>query len=265
MSSIAIVIPARYGSSRFPGKPLALLGGKSMLRRVYENVVAATKDLKNVTITVATEDQRIVDHCNEFGMGCVLTSDDCHTGTDRVWEAVSKAQVRPDFILNMQGDAPFTPPSFIRAMIDEFQADNQLQMVTPVMQLPWDELDLLRENKKTTPFSGTTVIVDQNRNAVWFSKNIIPGIRPEKKLREISKLSPVYQHIGLYGYSFATLEKFVTLAPSYYEELEGLEQLRALENGITIRAVPVTNENSLSLAGIDSPEDLQRAEQMLNA
>lgn len=262
---ISVIIPARFGSTRFPGKPLAMLGGKSMLRRVYENALEAAIGINGVTVTVATEDQRIVDHCNEFNIPSVSTSDDCHTGTDRVWEAVWELENRPDFILNMQGDAPFTPPSFIRAMIDEYHANPQLQMITPVMQLSWDELDNLRENKKTTPFSGTTVIVDSNKNAVWFSKNIVPAIRPEKKLRDTSPLSPVYQHIGLYGYSFATLQKFVTLQPSPYEELEGLEQLRALENGIPIRAVVVKNENALSLAGIDSPEDLARAEKMLNA
>ncbi len=265
VSSVAVVIPARYASTRFPGKPLAQLGGKSMLKRVYENVEAATAGLSAVTIIVATEDQRIVDHCQSLGMNCVLTSDNCHTGTDRVWEAVKDMNPRPDFILNMQGDAPFTPPGFIRAMIDELNASPALQMVTPVMQLSWDALDTLRDNKKTTPFSGTTAILDRDRYAVWFSKNIIPAIRPEKKLREASTRSPVFQHIGLYGYSFAALEKFVTLLPSPYEELEGLEQLRALENGITIRAVIVENDSALSLSGIDSPEDLERAEKLLSA
>lgn len=262
MTSVAIIIPARYASTRFPGKPLAMLGGKAILSHVYENAIEAAKGLDNVTVTIATDDERIATLCGETDMAYLKTSSDCHTGTDRVIEAASQLKEKPDFVLNMQGDAPFTPADFIRAMIDEYIADPAIDIVTPVTQLTWSELDQLRENKKTTPFSGTTAALAPNRNALWFSKNIIPAIRKEDRN---TALSPVYRHIGLYGYKWNALQKYKTLPPSYYEELEGLEQLRALENGMKIRAVIVDYKGRPSMSGIDSPEDLARAEQLLAA
>jgi 3-deoxy-manno-octulosonate cytidylyltransferase (CMP-KDO synthetase) len=121
-------------------------------------------------------------------------------------------------------------------------------------------LDTLRESKKTTPFSGTTAILDSNNRALWFSKNVIPAIRKEDRTQPHS---PVYRHIGLYGYARAALQKYVTLPPSHYEQLEGLEQLRAIENGMTIQAVVVDYKGRPAMTGIDSPEDLQRAEALL--
>lgn len=262
VSSVAIIIPARFASTRFPGKPLAMLGGKPILSHVYENALQAAQGLDNVTVTVATDDERIASLCGETGMQYMKTSPDCHTGTDRVIEAASLLPTTPSFVLNMQGDAPFTPSDFVRAMIDEHLSDPDADIITPVTKLSWDQLDKLREDKKTTPFSGTTAVLDPNRNALWFSKNIIPGLRKEKDLRT-NPLSPVYRHIGLYGYRWDALQKYKTLAPSFYEELEGLEQLRALENGMRIKAVIVDYKGRPSMSGIDSPEDLERAEALL--
>lgn len=260
---IAIIIPARYASTRFPGKPLAVLGGKAILNRVYENALEATKGLDNIKVAVATDDERIANHCREHNINFVMTSVDCHTGTDRVIEAAASFEEQPTFVLNMQGDAPFTPADFVRSMIDEHLADPEADIITPVTKMNWAQLDKLREDKKTTPFSGTTAVLDPNRNALWFSKNIIPGIRKEKDLRAASDLSPVHRHIGLYGYRWDALQMYKTLAPSFYEELEGLEQLRALENGMRIKAVIVDYKGRPSMSGIDSPEDLDRAEALL--
>ena len=132
--------------------------------------------------------------------------------------------------------------------------------MTPVVRLSWAELDELRISKQSTPFSGTTAILDKNNHALWFSKNIIPAIRSEDRG---SPLSPIYRHIGLYGYARTSLERYVTLPQSVYEELEGLEQLRALENGMTIQAVVVDYKGRPAMTGIDSPEDLIRAEKLL--
>lgn len=265
VTSIAIIIPARYASTRFPGKPLAILGGKSILLRVYENAIEAAKGLDSVVVAVATDDERIAAHCREHNMKFVMTSVDCHTGTDRVIEAATTLGTNPSFIVNMQGDAPFTPPDFVRGLIDEHLADPKADIVTPVTKMTWAQLDKLREDKKITPFSGTTAVLDPNRNALWFSKNIIPGIRKEKDMRGKDSLSPVHRHIGLYGYRADALSKYKTLVPSFYEELEGLEQLRALENGMRIKAVIVDYKERPSMSGIDSPEDLARAEKLLNA
>jgi 3-deoxy-manno-octulosonate cytidylyltransferase (CMP-KDO synthetase) len=260
----AIVIPARYGSTRFPGKPLAKIAGQTLLERVVYLARKATEDFRDgVAIYVTTEDQRIADHAESIGAKCIMTSKDAITGSDRVLEAVKKSKQKFEFVLNLQGDAPFTPKEAIEKIIREFQRDHHLKVVTPVRQLTWDELDNLREAKKTTPFSGTTAIVDKKGYALWFSKNIMPAIRDEKTLRVDEKFSPVYQHIGLYGYHIETLEKFCALPQSYYEKREGLEQLRLIENGIRIKTVPLLK--SVIHSGIDSPEDLVRAEALYAA
>lgn len=258
--TIAIVIPARYASTRFPGKPLTLIGGQSMLSRVYDLAQKAASGMAGIDIVIATEDQRIADHAASFGATAVLTSVDCRTGSDRVLEAIRQMPTRPDFVINLQGDAPFTPPAVVRAVIDTWRDNPALPVVTPVMTLRWAELDALRDNKKTTPFSGTTCVTDDRGRALWFSKNIIPAIRREDRS---AAFSPVQQHIGLYGFRTDILEHYVTLPEGRYEQLEGLEQLRLLENDIPVQTVSVQVDLGMTQAGIDSPEDVARAEKML--
>lgn len=231
-----------------------------MLSRVVDVAREATKNFENINILVATEDQRIKDHADEIGAPCVLTSEDCKTGSDRALEAIKTLNERPDFVINLQGDAPFTPPSVIQDLIKTFLEHPETSVLTPVYQLSWNELDTLREAKKTTPFSGTTAIVDENGLAKWFSKTIIPAIRKEDRSQE---LSPMLQHIGLYGFRTDILEQFCALPQGQYEQLEGLEQLRLLENNIPIQTIRASG-NALQ-AGIDTPEDLKRAEEFLKS
>ncbi len=262
MVKTLVVIPARYGSSRFPGKPLAKIAGKEMLLRVYEIAKKGT-DGFDAHIVVATEDDRILNFCNEHNIECLMTSDKCKTGSDRICEAVNILNENPDFIINLQGDNPVCPPSFVRELIKCFEEDQSADLVTPVTQLSWEELDVLRENKKTTPFSGTTCIVDSNNNARWFSKNIIPAIRKEGDLRQNGGKSPVFRHIGMYGYKHQSLFKFSSLEEGVYEKLEGLEQLRFLENGMKIKVAKVDyGAFSGSMGGVDSPDDVKRAEEL---
>jgi 3-deoxy-manno-octulosonate cytidylyltransferase (CMP-KDO synthetase) len=258
----AIIIPARYGSTRFPGKPLAPLAGKTVLHRVADLARQAAAGGKDITIHVTTDDDRIAAEADRIGIECLRTSADCPTGTDRVMAAASQLKDAPDFIINLQGDAPLTPPDFVTAMIEAF-ATSKADIVTPVVRLSWEDLDTLRESKKQTPFSGTTATFDAQGKALWFSKNIIPAIRKEEALRAASPLSPVHRHIGLYGYARAALDKYIGLPAGTYEELEGLEQLRALENGMTIQCVTVDYKGRPAMTGIDSPEDLIRAEKLL--
>lgn len=260
--TIAIIIPARYASTRFPGKPLALIGGRSMLARVVDLAQKAAAGMDNITIAVATEDERIADHAKSLGVACFMTPPDCPTGSDRVLAAVRQMKTRPDFIINLQGDAPFTPPTVVRAVIKAWQDNPALPVVTPVVNLRWADLDRLRENKKTTPFSGTTCVTDFRGQALWFSKTVIPAIRKEDRA---SEFSPVQQHIGLYGFRTDVLEHFVTLPEGRYERLEGLEQLRLLENDIPVQTVIVDADLGMAQAGIDSPEDLARAEKLMKA
>jgi len=256
---IAIAIPARYGSTRFPGKPLAEIGGQSMLSRVVALAREVAGDDPDISYFVTTEDQRIADHAAEIDAPCIMTSDNCATGSDRVLAALRQIDEWPDFVLNLQGDAPFTPKSVVQAIIQAFKDNPKAEVVTPVHALSWDDLDRLRDAKKTTPFSGTTAIVDAHDRALWFSKNIIPAIRKEDELRGASDISPVHQHIGLYGFRTDILERFCDLPMGVYETLEGLEQLRMLENGIKVTAVKVDIEKGQIQSGVDTPEDLARA------
>jgi 3-deoxy-manno-octulosonate cytidylyltransferase (CMP-KDO synthetase) len=257
-----IIIPARYGSTRFPGKPLATIAGQTMLSRVVQLAKIATQNQPNIMLAVATDDTRILEHCDNLDVQAIMTPTTCNTGTDRALAAMHALNITPDFILNLQGDVPLMPPAFITALLDEITSNPKLSMLTPVTQLSWEDLDNLREHKKITPFSGTCAILDKNNNAVWFSKNIMPAIRGEASYRENTRLSPIFRHIGLYAYARTLLEQYVTWPPSHYEQLEGLEQLRVLEQGHAIRCVPVHSDRPIP-SGIDSPEDLKRAEALL--
>ncbi len=259
----AIIIPARYASTRFPGKPLAKIAGQTMLERVVSIARKVAASSANIVYAVTTEDERIAEHCKIIGVDSIITPASCPTGSDRALSALRQMPEWPDFVINLQGDAPLTPPSVLQAVIDTFIANPKLEVVTPVHRLSWQELDALRESKKITPFSGTTAILNPQHQAIWFSKNIIPAIRKEEKMREQTEYSPVWKHFGLYGYRTDILERFCDIPQSHYEQLEGLEQLRMLESGIRIQAVPVELPNGLTHTGIDSPEDLQRAEQLI--
>jgi len=259
-----IVVPARYGSTRFPGKPLAEINGISMLRRTARIASSASAEVEYCDYVVATDDARIQAHCEAHGLECVMTPNDLKTGSDRALAAADTLQVTNgqsyDRIINLQGDAPFTPVSHVVSLAKAI--DNDADVATPYIQLSWDALEALRRHKVETPFSGTTVIVDPNGRAVWFSKNIIPAIRKEDQLKQGDSLSPVNRHIGLYAYKRKALEAFTQCDESYYEKLEGLEQLRIIENGMTIECVRV-NPPKIATSGIDSPSDLAMAEELI--
>src|SRR3990167_5257679 len=262
MMQTLIIIPARYGSTRLPGKPLLNIAGKTMLHRVVERAQIAIQGQPNVALLVATDDMRIIAHCNKICVSSTMTPSHCETGTDRARAAISAINAHPDFVINLQGDVPLMPPHFIRALLNEIHqitktSTADVSMLTPVIQLTWEALDTLRDNKKTTPFSGTCALLNQENNALWFSKNIIPAIRNEAEQRKTTELSPVFRHIGLYAYTRALLEAYATWPMGYYEKLEGLEQLRVLERGHKIRCVKVHSPYPLP-SGVDSPEDVER-------
>lgn len=260
---IVIVIPARHGSTRLPGKPLAMIAGRTMLRRVTDIAKKAASDLGDAEVLVATDHQGILEHCRELSVAAVMTPEDCATGTDRVEAAVRQLKEEPALVLNLQGDAPLTPPDFVAAVIVALR-DGNCDIATPVTQLSWQALDRLREAKKTTPLSGTTAVFDDRTGrAHWFSKNVIPAIAKEERMRAAGAMSPVWRHVGLYGYTRKALAAYVALPKGRFEEIEGLEQLRAVENGMTVRCVPVDYGGRASMSGVDSPEDVARAEELI--
>lgn len=262
-AQIAIVIPARYDSKRLPGKPLAMIAGKTMLERVYDIAKSVADDYEQVRIIIATDDERIIRHAETFGAEAVMTPKCCVSGSNRTLEALDALNLKPGVIINLQGDEPLIPPSFIKSLINCMLSDKKIQVATPVAQLSWLELDKLRQHKLTNPFSGTTAVLDANQNALWFSKQIIPAIRNEEKHRNERTLSPVYRHIGLYAYQYEALKRFDELNEGYYEQLEGLEQLRFLENDISINTVNVEYGDWPQMSGVDTSDDLKIAEDII--
>jgi len=258
-----IVIPARYESKRLPGKPLMLIAGKSLLQRVCEAAQQAAQLLSDVEVLVATDDERILQHAASINVAAVMTPAECATGTNRVIAAIKQLEIKPRAIINLQGDAPLTPPAIISSLLTLLHSATGHTMVTPVVQLSWSQLDSLRNTKLTTPFSGTTAILNSADEAIWFSKQIIPAIRAESSLRASSNLSPVYQHLGIYGYTLEMLNTFANLEPSHYEQLESLEQLRVLERGYKIQTVKVVLDNLNAWRGVDTVEDARFVEQLL--
>lgn len=259
-----IVIPARYGSTRFPGKPLAQIGGVAMIERTAQIAQTVAQTQPDVDLVVATDDARIENFCTDRSLPVVMTDSELPSGSDRALAAANIVGGNHDIIINLQGDAPLTPPAYIEAVLRRLESDPDADIATPVVRLSWTALDRLRENKQATPFSGTTAIVGANGYAHWFSKTIVPAIRKEGDRRESTNMSPVRQHVGLYAYRRAALERFTALPPSPYEQIEGLEQLRALEDGMTIACVEVGAAET-SQSGIDTPEDLARIEAELKA
>lgn len=258
-----IVVPARYGSSRFPGKPLAPIAGRTMIERVALRAAAAAAALPDADYVVATDDARIADHCAAAKINTVMTDKTLASGSDRALAAAEALQASPDFVVNLQGDAPFTPVDYITRIVDALESTGA-DAATPVAQLDWAALDALREAKRKTPFSGTTCVFGEDGRALWFSKTVIPAIRNEAALRSAADLSPVWRHVGLYAFQTGALKRFTRLPPSPLEIVEGLEQLRLLENGMSIHCAPV-EAPVIATSGVDAPEDVARLEALIAA
>lgn len=241
------IIPARYASTRFPAKPLALLGGKTVIQRVYEQVAGILDEAY-----VATDDERIEAAVKAFGGKVVMTSVNHKSGTDRCYEAFTKVGEEFDVIVNIQGDEPFIQPSQLEAIKACFD-DDKTQIATLVKPFtPTDGFDAL-EN-----VNSPKVVVDKQMNALYFSRSIIPYQRNADKCEWLQGHT-YYKHIGLYAYRAEVLKEITSLPQSSLEKAELLEQLRWLENGYTIK-VGITDVETI---GIDTPEDLERAERFL--
>jgi 3-deoxy-manno-octulosonate cytidylyltransferase (CMP-KDO synthetase) len=243
------IIPARYASTRFPGKPLADIGGKPMIQRVYEQVKTCLDD-----VWVATDDERIATAVRKFHGKVVMTSEKHRSGTDRCLEAARFVGGDFDVIINIQGDEPFIQASQVQALKDCFLNDPTTELATLVK--PFSAND---DIEKLINPNSPKVVLNMKGEAMYFSRSVIPyfrGVKPEDWL----KLNTFYKHIGIYAYRIETLALIATLPQSPLELTESLEQLRWLENGFRIQTAVTDMEN----LAVDTPEDLEKVRQYLN-
>lgn len=238
------VIPARWDSSRFPGKPLATILGKSLIKRTYEN---ALKSSRLDSVVVATDDQRIYDHVQDFGGAACMTSKECPTGTDRVNEAVQTHFPKASIVVNIQGDEPCLDPHVIDTLIDRLERTPNAVMTTPIAKI-------------TDPqhiFSPTAVkcVFDAEGRALYFSRAPIPFPQNAKKIHDY------YRHLGIYCFRRPFLKQYVEMECSRLQDIEDLEQLKILEAGYPIYLSLVEDQG----IGVDTPEDLKKIEELLCA
>ncbi|SEN64452.1 3-deoxy-manno-octulosonate cytidylyltransferase (CMP-KDO synthetase) [Sphingomonas gellani] len=256
-----LVIPARFGSTRLPGKPLVRIAGHTLLARVVRVAQCAAALAGDCDVVVATDDHRIARHAEGLGCEVAMTAAEIGSGSGRACAVAIGRDPRPGIVVNLQGDAPFVPPAMVAALIATAR-HSSAACVTPVIRLDWSALDAMRAHKARSPFSGTTCVRDAEGRALWFSKTILPAIREEATLRMAGPLSPVFRHLGLYAYRLDALERFEATPPTTHERLEGLEQLRFLEMGLFIQTVAVEPPTH-AMSGIDTAEDVALAEQLI--
>ena len=232
---VACIIPSRYGSTRLPGKPLRLIGGEPLIRRVYERVILAkTPDL----VMVATDDERILKEVQNFGGRAIITAKTHRTGTDRLAEAAENL-IDYDIIINVQGDEPFISPAIIDQLVNVLKNSRDLSMATVATPM---------KEKEYNDSSAVKVVMNQKQEALYFSRSLIPFPREIKQF-------PVWKHVGIYAYRRDFLLHYAKMEQTPLEKVESLEQLRALENGYKIGVI-ITQTESI---GIDTEEDLIRA------
>ena len=235
------IIPARFASTRFPGKPLVDIGGKSMIQRVYEQ---AKKSGSLADVIVATDDNRILDHVTAFGGKVIMTKETHQSGTDRCFDAITKYTGSADVVINIQGDEPFIHPEQIDLAASCFDSD-KVQIATLVKRIT--------TNDELFNFNTPKVVLNKNDEAIYFSRQTIPFVR-EKNQDQWLGYQTFYKHIGIYAYTTKILAEITALKQSTLELAEGLEQLRWIQNGYKIHT-KITDFESIA---VDVPDDLKK-------
>jgi len=255
--SVLIVIPARYASTRYPGKPLVELCGatgssKSLIQRSWE----AASQVQGVDrVVVATDDSRIRQAAEGFGAEVVMTSEACRNGTERCADVVSRITEHYDIIANLQGDAPLTPPGFVESLIAGLRACPKAHVATPVLLCSDEALASFQEDRKNGSVGATTVVFGSDKRALYFSKEVLPyADKPG---------TPVYHHVGVYAYRPDSLLEYMSLPQGPLEVIEGLEQLRFLENGLLVQCIEVQAAPGQEFWELNNPEDVPRVERIL--
>ena len=254
-----ILIPARYQSSRYPGKPLVdLKGAGGASKPLIQRSVEAARRVSRVSgVFVVTDDERIAEACAPARVGVIMTSSECGNGTERCAEALSQLH-DPDLVINFQGDALLTPAYFVEALIERMK-QGHADVATPAMRLRSDEVRALQHEEAQGRVGGTSVVTDSEGRALYFSKRLIPHL-PNGALD--GEMSPVRLHVGVYAYRPSALSAYAAAKPSELEELEGLEQLRFLDRGIPIAVVDVATP-PFALRELNNPEDVAPIEEAL--
>jgi 3-deoxy-manno-octulosonate cytidylyltransferase (CMP-KDO synthetase) len=259
MNSV-ILIPARYASTRYPGKPLVeLKGARGAAKPLILRSVEAARRVRGVSgVFVVTDDDRIADSCTRHGVGVIMTSPECRNGTERCAEALASLH-EPDLVINFQGDALLTPPGFVEVLIARMKSDSDALVATPAMLVRSEEVRALQVEEAAGRVGGTSVVIDAQGRALYFSKRLIPHL-PSGALD--GAMSPVRLHVGVYAYRPEALERYVSTPVSELETLEGLEQLRFLVAGVPVSVVDVETP-PFALRELNNPEDVAPIEQAL--
>ena len=261
--SVYIIIPARYASTRFPGKPLAQLRSpdgisKSLIQRSWE-AASAVSGVERVI--VATDDDKIAEASSAFGAEVCMTSEDCANGTERCADALKRLGETPEIVVNFQGDAPLTPPWFVEEIVDGLKNAPDADAATPVLRCDGEALTGFLEDRREGRVGATTAVFGTDRTALYFSKEVIPYIN---RSFDPSEWTPVYHHVGVYAYRPSALTDYGTLPAGPLEQLEGLEQLRFMEHGRRVLCVEVDGRGQ-KFWELNNPEDIPRIEAMLVA
>ncbi len=257
-----IVIPARYASTRYPGKPLVPLrqpdgSTQTLIEMSWE---AATRVRGVDAIYVATDDDRIAAEVTRFGGAVLMTSPEAENGTARCAEAVTQLHPAPDLVINFQGDAPLTPPWFVEALIDHMARDTEAVMATPVLRLDPAHYEAFLADRRAGRVGGTTAVFGSNGRALYFSKEVLPFIDPDKR----PDPRPAFHHVGVYAYRPEGLAAYTNTPVSTLEVLEGLEQLRFLVAGLPVACVEVDARGRVFWE-LNNPTDVARIEAALEA
>ena len=258
--NVQILIPARYQSTRYPGKPLVeLKGAGGSAKPLIQRSVEAARRVAGVSgVFVVTDDERIAQACAPAKVGVIMTSPECRNGTERCAEALGQLH-GPDLVINFQGDALLTPPGFVEALIARMAEDSDALVATPAMRLRSDEVCALQAEEAAGRVGGTSVVTDAAGYALYFSKRLIPHL-PKGALD--GEMSPVRLHVGVYAYRAQALERYVATPVSELETLEGLEQLRFLVAGVPVAVVDVETPR-FALRELNNPEDVAPIEDAL--